>query len=982
MFFVLSTGRAGSRTIANVLSQSPGLVCTHEPVPRLVEETALWRYGELATDDYAEMLRESRPAEVEGRRYGESANRLSLGVPVIADVFPSSQFVWLVRDGREVVSSGFQRGWFDHAADTVWERFRLRGDRLGEVPESEWSAWSPFHRVCWLWARTNEIIREDLAVLDADRHRMLRLEDLSAQIGEVSDFLGAAPADWVVPRLNQRGAGHVDESQANQVAHRWEPSNWGAAEHEVFDEVCGSLMDELYPDWRETGADKAVPERLESVVDEPSTEPAIVARRDADTAFADVRSLRAEFSILNEYVLRLDRRSRSLTNELDSERGELRKTKAALARSQADAEAALARSQADAEAALAKSRSEAEEAAASFAKREKAQAEREVERKAARVLSVALEGEVVKLKKDVLALETSASFRLGHAIVKAGKFPSRAVRGVRNRVRKTLRKKRGASQRIRTAPRRVAIASSRRLAGVPGAGLVVNRLPKSTRSWLVSTVSKAGGPAPVATGGKVGTKKGAARPTEVTLGLRAVFATDIDTAAWRGGLDLPSLDELPGLANLDLFLTDSGRESTVTEEASQWPDAAVVTIDAVVPPLPMGLTPRGFVREHKGTFLTLDERSVVPMPPGREAQRRSISNFPSAQSDAHEFALAARDYIAVIDSGEEASLDRATALTLLCAAGLPVVVIDRRGYTSLVPAELLDEWSAVSATELTVELAREQASHRQRGIAHSMFGRRARFDSLLRGAGRPGLPPMSVSVTVATNRPDMVEHWARQLAVQSHEDFEVIAALHGPAFDDSSASILRDHLGDRLTVLPIDERWTLGDALNAAAREASGDLIVKWDDDDFYDTGHLHDLVRAKEYSGATLVGKSAEFAYLAGPNRTVRRLKTSTESFSPTICGATLSIARSDLRELGGWRRSRRRVDSMLIEDVRAAGGSTYRTSGFGFVMMRAGAVGHTHTWTADDNYFLEGAIDQRAGLALEFCGVRVPSEVAAPWL
>ena len=139
--------------------------------------------------------------------------------------------------------------------------------------------------------------------------------------------------------------------------------------------------------------------------------------------------------------------------------------------------------------------------------------------------------------------------------------------------------------------------------------------------------------------------------------------------------------------------------------------------------------------------------------------------------------------------------------------------------------------------------------------------------------------------------------------------------------------------------------------------------------------------MRAREYSGATLVGKAPEFTYLAGLDVTVRRVRNSAEGFSTTIGGPTLSISRSDLRELGGWRRSRRRVDSLLIEDVRNAGGKAYRTAGFGFVLMRARAEGHAHTWGAGDDYFLTRAVDQRRGLDLDFARVDVPTELTARW-
>lgn len=904
--------------MANVLSQSPGLVCTHEPVPRLVEETARWRYGDLSTADYGQMLTESRPATVGGFRYGESANRLSLGVPVLADVFDSSQFVWLLRDGRDVVSSGYQRGWYDHAADTVWERYRLRGDRLGEIDEAEWAAWSPFRRICWLWTRTNTMIRDDLAALGPARSMTVRLEQLDSAVDSIAGFLGGAATDWVIPRLNARGKGQVDEPGVNRVDRRWVRANWSDENHEVFDEVCGALMDDLYPTWRADDGDET-----DRGPEDPDPAGAVSAGG-AEAAFADVRSLRAEVSILADHVQRVDRRGRGQAAELEAERGKIRERDDRIRRLEA-------------------------------------------ERSAAEVVIASSAEKVADLERKLDEIRTSSSFRFGHAIALTARRPIRLLSAVRRRL----------PGGFRPGARTAVVGVSRRVARLPGAPRLATVLPDGIRQKLHTAV---GTPTPASAGPRE--RRRTPTVNEPGLGLRAVLADEVSADDWQGGLDIVEAREAGELTNLDLILTGPTVSRELEDEAARWPDAAVVAVHERLPPIPAGLTPLGFGREHDDTFLSLDSAMPGSPSPGRSVVQRTIEKLPDPLTDAEGFRLAAQTHVGVVDSGTEASLRRAVALTRLCAAGLPVSIADPAAYVGLVPAEILDDWAATSPRVLTVEHAREHASHRQRGLVHDHLSRRAVFDTLLRNHDRPGLPSMSVSVTIATNRPDMVDHWSQQLELQDHPDFEVIAALHGDRFDDATVDRLHARLGQRLTVVRVDNSYSLGDALNAATRAAGGDLLVKWDDDDFYDHCHLRDLVRAKEYSGATLVGKAAEFVYLAGLDRTVRRLKTSSEAFSRTIGGPTLAINRAELRELGGWRRTRRRVDSMLIEDVTAAGGTTYRTSGFGFVMMRSGGTGHAHTWTPGDDYFLDGAIDQRPGLDLEFCGVRAPEAVVAPWV
>ena len=126
------------------------------------------------------------------------------------------------------------------------------------------------------------------------------------------------------------------------------------------------------------------------------------------------------------------------------------------------------------------------------------------------------------------------------------------------------------------------------------------------------------------------------------------------------------------------------------------------------------------------------------------------------------------------------------------------------------------------------------------------------------------------------------------------------------------------------------------------------------DDDDVYGAEHLWDLVLAHEYSGAALVGKFPATVYLPRPDRTVRRRRVRSETWSRSISGGAMLIARAELERAGGWRRVRRHVDQALIDDVLRTGGGVYRTHDAGYVLVRHG---EQHTWETDDDDFLAQA-------------------------
>ncbi|NCG32878.1 MAG: hypothetical protein GWP44_08345, partial [Proteobacteria bacterium] len=275
----------------------------------MVEEAALYRYGDLDAEALAEILTDTRPRQMEGKQYGESANRLSPALPVLASTFPDAKFVWLIRDGRDVVASGHQRGWFDpeHVADTQWERHRLRADKLGEMDETEWAEWSPFRRVCWLWRRTNEMIETDLAELDPDRWRIVRLEELEASLDGLATFLDVSPVSWSVPRLNARSAKlEIGDTRANRVSSVQSHADWDDDQAAMFDAECGAMMDTLYPIWRQTAQ---VATSARAVVDDDDL-------AEIRTKLADLAVLRGELDRVVEQQSRSNNRLHQNTREM------------------------------------------------------------------------------------------------------------------------------------------------------------------------------------------------------------------------------------------------------------------------------------------------------------------------------------------------------------------------------------------------------------------------------------------------------------------------------------------------------------------------------------------------------------------------------------------------------------------------------------------------------------------------------------------
>ena len=162
----------------------------------------------------------------------------------------------------------------------------------------------------------------------------------------------------------------------------------------------------------------------------------------------------------------------------------------------------------------------------------------------------------------------------------------------------------------------------------------------------------------------------------------------------------------------------------------------------------------------------------------------------------------------------------------------------------------------------------------------------------------------------------------------------------------------------------------LGQVLALLGERASGDLVTKWDDDDWYATEHLRDLVAAMRYSGAGIVAKPAEYVYLSSLDLTLRRFSRGAETFSTTIAGGTLMLTRSLLHEVGVGPPA---PDELIVCSSMRSRQWARRSTAYTAWDIYSGAIPSPRTipgWRRTTISSCQ-AVDQRPGLDLEFAGV-----------
>jgi hypothetical protein len=302
------------------------------------------------------------------------------------------------------------------------------------------------------------------------------------------------------------------------------------------------------------------------------------------------------------------------------------------------------------------------------------------------------------------------------------------------------------------------------------------------------------------------------------------------------------------------------------------------------------------------------------------------------------------------------------AVASLAAGGVPLLSGPVPSWAAGLGPALTELLTAVSEEELSDRLRREEHSIRLRRAALRDHGQRSRWRALGAEAGIPLPREPRVSVVLCTRRPEMVGFALAQIARQRGVDLEVVLTLHGfPATLPEVASAVAEFtaLGLRMVVHEADAGQVFGSVLNDSVGRASGDLIAKWDDDDWYGPDHLSDMVLARTYSGAELVGTGQDFVYLQEVDLTVWRSRES-ETTTRFIAGGTILTDRVVMEESGGFRPLPRAIDTQLLLSVNRGGGRIYRTQGLGYVLRRTGGG---HTWSEDMGYFLHNYTRQWLG-------------------
>lgn len=214
--FIVSSGRSGTAMMEKLLSYCGELEMHHEYLCTHIQPVAARYYmgqiGPFAVRQAVERLHGRAMHYADRPVWGDSSNKLSWIVDVLAEMFPDARFVHLVRDGRKVVASYHQK-----LGDEIYDDAAVRAllahiEHPATVPApppekrywwpipvqdparlAEFRTYSQFDRIAFHWGEINRVLMEKLGAVDLSRVLRVRLEDLVSDPDELETlfaFLG------------------------------------------------------------------------------------------------------------------------------------------------------------------------------------------------------------------------------------------------------------------------------------------------------------------------------------------------------------------------------------------------------------------------------------------------------------------------------------------------------------------------------------------------------------------------------------------------------------------------------------------------------------------------------------------------------------------------------------------------------------------------------------------------------------------------
>lgn len=247
-YFIISTGRTGTKFLAKFFNQIDNVLATHEPNPdflNLAINYARNKIDKRTVTNKLELYRRplARKVNREGKDiYVESNNRLFSLIEPLSTVYNNFKIIHIIRDGRDYVRSGMSRDWYTQNDCEP----RLKANMFKDDPYFDlWDKMSRFEKICWRWQKKDNFIYEDLK--NIDNYIRVKFEDIfnneeHSGLFRIADYIGVSREETkkIIEKMISK---KINKNNSYELS-KW--PQWSKDKKENFKEIAGNHMNNYY----------------------------------------------------------------------------------------------------------------------------------------------------------------------------------------------------------------------------------------------------------------------------------------------------------------------------------------------------------------------------------------------------------------------------------------------------------------------------------------------------------------------------------------------------------------------------------------------------------------------------------------------------------------------------------------------------------------------------------------------------------------
>jgi len=246
--FIISTGRTGTKFLADLLNTFENIYSVHEPIPDFLGLGIKYAKKEISLEKAIQIIEQNRrhlfkdAIRKKSKIYIESNNRLFSLIKPINNLFKKNKIIHIVRDGRDFVRSCMSRPYGNYYSDNdPYERITAKNFKNDYYYES-WDSFSEFEKICWLWQKKDSMINDDTRgnsnAITVGYEEIFNKENNYKGIFKIIKILGIDEEEAVNKFLKMKN-NRINKSKKYAIPH-W--TKWDKNMINSFNEIAGKHM--------------------------------------------------------------------------------------------------------------------------------------------------------------------------------------------------------------------------------------------------------------------------------------------------------------------------------------------------------------------------------------------------------------------------------------------------------------------------------------------------------------------------------------------------------------------------------------------------------------------------------------------------------------------------------------------------------------------------------------------------------------------